>query len=118
MLFIPDWLNTELWKFMYPYFIVGYFANKKNLSAQLDLKYVLIPLAIGFAFLLAFFNKDSFIYTSGININSLDQLWVDMYRYIIGFVGSFLFLAITYLICQNYNCRFWGGLCIWGKEHF
>lgn len=88
---------------MYPYFIVGYLWNKYQFYNRIKCLFftlklaVLIVLVAVYAFLFASFSKELYVYTSETCILkangnecmlSLHQLFVDFYRYIIGFVGS------------------------------
>lgn len=96
----PDffWMNAH--KFMIPYFACGYACAKYNL---LD-KFSNIKNAAGiiclcmWGGLLLLYNKNTYIYTTGITLKGKDdvcqQLMIDGYRYIIGFVGV---VAVIYL---------------------
>ena len=100
LLFIPDWLNTELWKFMYPYFVTGYYLNRKKIDfvwAKERKWGVLIVLIIGYLVLLTFYTTESYVYTTGIFVKDIRQLCIDIYRYLIGFVGSFMIIWAVYI---------------------
>lgn len=103
--FIPDSHNLFLYKFMYPYFVIGYFYHKR--SDKYNEKYlkplnntkILVASAVIFATLLCFFNTDSYIYTTGYTLlgrEILPQLGIDIYRFTIGLFGS-LFIIILLL---------------------
>lgn len=101
LLFVPKFLNTELWIFMYPYFVVGYLWNIKKVQFEWIVKHKIVTAAIlvaAFIVLFAFYNKDSFIYTTGITVRCLKQLGIDLCRYAIGFVGSAMVIWIVYIL--------------------
>lgn len=108
--FLPDSYNLGVYKFVFPYFVIGYlwkehesvFSSKKNVFQIIT--YVFLGLT--FTILLLFYNKDSYIYTTGHSILRtggivIDQLWCDIYRYAIGLIGSlFVIMTFRYL----YSC--------------
>lgn len=105
--FVPDVLNLSLYKFVYPFFVAGYFYNKYNLSEIYDnakLKLLMIIISfICYIFLLQQYNYDSYIYTSGHCILKsgeiqIQQLGIDMYRTLIGGIGSVFVLTIIDVI--------------------
>lgn len=102
-LVIPDSHNLSLYKYMYPFFLIGYYCNKhsekfhKMLHHFLNNRKLLIATAAVFAFLLCFFNTNSYIYISGytlIDKEILPQLGIDLYRFFIGLIGSFLIILL------------------------
>lgn len=102
LFFVPTYLNSHLYCYMYPYFIIGYFSNKYNVEILLkktNLK-LIITLFILFITILQFYNYDSYIYTSHYFIfgssNILKQLIIDIYRFIIGIIGSTLIITIIW----------------------
>lgn len=98
LLFSPDWLNTEYWKYMFPYFIIGYLWNKKDKYIQLNEQHINFSMPfiiICFFILFLFYDDSSYIYTTGIQIDSLHQFVIDLYRYAIGFVGAVMMILIV-----------------------
>ena len=100
---VPDYLNLSLYKSMYVYFVLGYFYNKDGLQYRIKNIYsnngALIASGILFAVLLLFYNRDSYIYTTGYYIlysTPLKQLGIDLFRFMIGLVGSIFILLIFY----------------------
>lgn len=95
-----DSANFACYKFMYPYFVAGYLFNKykgKEFFNRMSWKSGIISGGM-FVFLLIFYNYDSYIYTSGhciLGKDILKQLGIDMYRTLIGFVGSIFIILIT-----------------------
>lgn len=91
--FWKDAYNFSYYKFMFPFFVIGYFFNKSNGKKYLEnvkWKWVIFC-GIIFIGMLTFYNRDSYIYTTGHYIlkdNSIRQLGIDMYRMVIGAVGS------------------------------
>ncbi len=102
-LFIPDWLNTELWKFTYPFFVAGYYWNVCNMNERLSrlikhkITVILILLGI-FASLFAFYDSQTFVYTSGTYITGIGQVWTDIQRFMTGLAGSSLIIMIMYTV--------------------
>lgn len=108
-LIVPDYLGSSVYKFMYPFYILGYY-NKNFLSIIISLKrssYIicLIILFIFYMYLFSFYNYDSYIYTSGYYIfnekfSSINHLYINLYRFIIGLIGSLLMIFLVNLL----NC--------------
>jgi fucose 4-O-acetylase-like acetyltransferase len=102
-LFANDWLNTSYWKYMFPYFVIGYLWNIRGKYIQINREtkcFLILPLMISFLILLRYYNESSYIYTTGIQINSLNKLLIDIYRYVIGLVGA---LALILLVNFFYS---------------
>lgn len=96
-------IQFSLYSYMYLYFMLGYFYKKYNLEEKLKklINYkTLIINSIIFILLLNFFSKEDYIYLSGINIiGNYKQILIDLYRYLIGFIGSIeILLLVKYLI--------------------
>ncbi len=83
--------------FMYPYFLIGFLfaACKDRLPrAILRLRYLSLPI---FPLLLLFFEKKHYIYTTGLfgkAYTPLQYLGIDLFRFLIGLVGS-IFAAVV-----------------------
>lgn len=101
---IPDGYNLELYKFMYPYFIIGYFYNVRKLNRFILPRCNIINLlllGIFFGLLLRYYSYDSYIYTSGhsvLNKMFVSQMSINIYRYLIGLVGSCFVILLSYLL--------------------
>lgn len=100
---ITDSRNLSLYKFMYPYFIIGYFYHKNSekirekFNTSLEGWKLLLAVMFIFAFLLCFFNNDSYIYTTGYTLlgkKIFVQLGIDIYRFLIGFFGSIFIIML------------------------
>ena len=89
--------------FMFPYFVLGFFfAKYKDRIPQklLLFKYVSIP---AYPVLLLFFKRKHYIYTSGLwgAGNSLgESLSIDLYRWVVGLVGSVAAFCVLELFCR------------------
>lgn len=101
---ITDERNFSLYKYMYPFFVLGYFYGKhgkrmKEWWQQVKNRKVLILFLLSMYILLfAFYDYDSYIYTSGYSVlgkDVLKQIGIDMYRLIIGFVGSLVVIIFV-----------------------
>lgn len=105
----PDFffVNTSVYKFMYPCFALGYLYNvhegkiKKRVERLSSVKWFWL-FAICFVFLFIFWTTDAYIYTTGYTLlgreNALRQFAIDIYRLLIGFVGSgMVILAVKIL---------------------
>lgn len=119
MLFIPDYLASNLYKFVYPYFVIGYFINDiKDIIIKYS-KYIKIVSFSLFPLLLLLWKKDYYIYISGtylFNEYYPHQLENVLYRYGIGLIGIIviLFLIELYFKFINKN-KINNILCILGK---
>lgn len=101
--FITDAHYLNLYKFMYPYFVLGYFYNKDGYTTKLKKIYnhsfTLIIVGVLFVVLLLFYNRDAYIYTTGhcvLGKGVLRQIKIDIYRLLIGAIGSTFVLLIFY----------------------
>lgn len=104
---IPDSYNLALYKFMYPFFVMGYLYKKHNLQERLQNihnNYFIFTTGVLFFILLTFFERDSYIYTSKHTIIGKDiaqQLYIDFFRYIIGLIGSVFTISLLYKIYKS-----------------
>lgn len=106
----PDFLNLSLYKYMLPYFIIGYYCQNtitfiKNINLWTYILITTISTSV-FLFLLHYFNYDSYIYTSGYSIftgsiDAIKHIKIDIYRFIIGLFGSVVMILIINLIDNN-----------------
>lgn len=101
-------LNVRLWLFSHPYFTLGYIGGRKKLCInKFEQRKSIITLVLLSVFLVLFrfYNRESFIYTTGISVRSVSQLKIVLYRWCIGFVGSAIITLIVYTIRWNENVR-------------
>ena len=88
--------------FMFPYFLLGVCAAEKNmitlLKPTMPKKYYLAILLI-FSICIAFYSNEVYVYTTGTYIlNDLSQIIINIYRWIVGGIGSLLlFMILNYL---------------------
>lgn len=102
---IPDSCNLELYKYMYPYFVLsyyyGYYEIDNKYNIYINSIYTKITICVLFITSIRLFNYDAFIYTSGYTLigkDYLKQFINDTYRFYIGLVGSiFVLYVIQYL---------------------
>ena len=103
MFFTPDGMGLNAYKYMLPYYLIGFYANKNwewlsstRLFREIfhggGLKAGLALLVSGLVFILfvSFFTADSFIYLTGYKLigkNYIVQLQIDSYRFLVGFFG-------------------------------
>lgn len=103
MFFTPDGMGLNAYKYMLPYYLIGFYGNKnrERLSAlKVSRKFCensrfmafLAPVVSGVLFfaLFSFFTEDSFIYLTGYKLigkNYPVQTGIDLYRFLVGFAG-------------------------------
>lgn len=99
-LLTPDTYNFDCYKFMFPCYLIGAFAYDSRLVKRMEsFSYtVWVGLAV-FVFLFVFFKRESYIYVSGWSLTGKTDkvsilLW-DIYRILIGTVGSGLVLCLV-----------------------
>lgn len=122
---IPDSHNLFLYKFMYPYFLIGYFYHKnsgkikEDLPKQIKSRKGFGILTIVYFILLFFFHTDSYIYSSKYTLLGKDillQLGIDLFRFCIGLAGSLwilLLLEKIYPLLSKCIAEF---LCLIGRN--
>lgn len=122
--FIPDSYNLSLYKFMYPFFLVGYFYHKASVTHTISSKHtnewkIFTLLSIIYFAMLFFFHTDSYIYSSKYTLLGralLPQLGIDVFRFSIGSVGSIWILLVLkklYILLPNQILKY---LCIIGRN--
>lgn len=108
---IPDGLGLGPYKYMMPYFISayymhGYIQNKGQKCKKMPKLWTLVATGLAFAGLFVLYNEDSFIYLTGYKVigkNVAKQLWIDLYRTTIGFVGSCFFILLWQYLLDYAN---------------
>lgn len=99
----PDSYYLFLYKFMYPYFIIGYFYHKHsdNVKEKSHTSFeswrLLGAFMVIFIILLYFYNINSYIYTTRYTLigkEIMSQLVVDVYRFAIGLFGSVFMILL------------------------
>ncbi|MFJ5759264.1 acyltransferase family protein [Neobacillus sp. NPDC093182] len=112
LLLFPDIYNAHLYKYMYPYFVGGYLYKKYRIDEQIShlsfrAKSIgFTSLALVFIILLPFFNYESYIYTSKISLlgkDIMNQLGINIYRWLIGFIGSTFIICLVVMFDKVFN---------------
>lgn len=99
LLLLPDKLNLNYLKFMYPYFIIGYFYKKLYNSFFRISELKLCILGVIFIILYICWEKDYYIYTTGMYLrNPYPMGTIIIYRYLSGLIGSLVFINIIHRI--------------------
>ena len=106
-LLIDDNFGLYLFFFIYPYFLLGYLANKFNAYAYLkNNRYAVFLVSICcYLVLMLFYTESSFIYTTKLSLFqngsfSFSQLVIDLYRWGVGFVGCVAILSLISILMQ------------------
>ena len=102
----PDKWFSELYKFMFPCFLFGYFSHKynwveffkKNIKVIVGVTMPLYILAI-----FAYYDVNTYVYMSGscvLKDGVLDwhQLFINLYRTLVGICGSVAFVSLLYIL--------------------
>lgn len=109
---IPNVLNSNLYVYMIPYFILGDFVCGYNQNREIIssipkncLILLVVVTSVVYLFLLKFFSYNSYIYTTGTFIGSypVRQLLTNCYRWIIGLVGIVLILLSSLYLYSFIN---------------
>lgn len=109
LFFIPDGLGLGAYKYMMPFFIVSFYGHgfMERHSSYFDKTpklWLIAVMGVIFAGLFLFFDEGSLIYLTGYKIigkDVLNQLGIDFYRMLIGFVGSGFFIVLWKYILAN-----------------
>lgn len=100
-LVIPEKLNLQMYKYMFPFFVLGFQAAKNEVRIS---KLVGVVSTAFWILLLLFYKKEAYIYTTGISLigkaNAMRQFLIDVYRYAIGAFGT---IAVAFLWRRVYN---------------
>ena len=105
-LFIPDSIILSHHKFMFPFFCLGYVVrqNETPLYVSLKNKFLLGSLTILSVAAVWWFNKETYIYTSGFCVLGRgDQFLIDCKRIVIALVVSYTFMQYVYLLAHHRN---------------
>lgn len=106
LLFVPDQYLSNLHVFMFPYFMVGYHWNRCRMQERYNLlphrmKWVLcgVTFLVFMCFYIYYDTPDKSIYHNGTcllgRLSLLEQLFIDMARYIYGFLGVTMIMILT-----------------------
>lgn len=120
--FVIKYFNIQfsLYSFLYFYFLIGYFYKKYNLEDKLNKLFNIKTLIINtiiFILLLIPFSTNDYIYISGINIiGNYKQLFIDLYRYLLGLLGSIELLLLIKLLLPKIKDNLKDKLLYLGKN--
>lgn len=106
-LFVDDKIGLYLFFYIYPYFLLGYLANRYSAYAIMQKnKFLFFGGALFcYAVLMMFYTESSFIYTSKISLFqngsfSMSQLAIDLYRWVVGLFGCIAILSMISILIQ------------------
>ncbi|MDE7274385.1 MAG: acyltransferase family protein [Lachnospiraceae bacterium] len=121
MFFTPDGMALNAYKYMLPYYLIGFYGNKnkKRLSSaklyqeifqkgSLRTGVAVLVSGIVFLALFSFFTADSFIYLTGYKLigkNYMVQLQIDLYRFLVGLCGIVFWIFVWKMLLDL--CRKW-----------
>jgi len=105
-LFLPNIYNINYYVYMYPYYICGYYLNDCQsqtltyIKNKLTSSTCIIILSFLFILLLHYYSREYYVYESGTSIIhnksiSIPMILINIYRWTIGFIGSFLFFTLS-----------------------
>ncbi len=105
MFVTPDGLGLGAYKYLFLYFVTAFYGRGllESHGAGTNPWHIVI-FGLGFAFLFLFFRADSMIYLTGYKLlgkNIPKQMFLDLYRALIGFVGSAFFILTGDYLLKN-----------------
>ena len=109
-LFIPNYHGYNLYVFMLPYFLCGYYYNKTGgIKGKMNWKMIItgfFSLVIIFSILLYHYGTNDYAYTSGTfiiknHMISMSQIYTDIFRWLIGLIGSLCVILLIVLILKR-----------------
>lgn len=105
--FIPDSIVLSVHKFMFPFFCIGYAIRENDIPLYTSSRnwFSLSILTLLSIFAILWFNKDTYIYTSGFCIigNYTNQFLIDCKRIVIALVVSYTFMQYINLLVNHGN---------------
>jgi len=100
--------NSDLNIYMFPFFIVGFYYKKYQNNAYIIIYKLRYLINLIFIVMLFHFEKKHYIYISGINIfksyyGIQNQIYINIYRYIIDFCGCFAIINISKYVYNKFK---------------
>jgi fucose 4-O-acetylase-like acetyltransferase len=122
LMLTPDTYNLSYIKFMYPYFVLGFYSNKYKKYLQ-NRNYLMGILAFILLGVTLFFWEDKYyIYTTGMSFydnNLPDKLFIVAYRYLAGLAGiGLVFFLVSLLPDKFFGDYFSRKLSLIGANSF
>jgi surface polysaccharide O-acyltransferase-like enzyme len=107
----PDKWYSELYKFMFPCFLFGYFMSKKNWTETFRNSLGMVACVGSLLYVLAMFlyyDTDTYVYMSGSCVLKegafhWHQLFIDVYRVVVGICGAIAFLSVLFLVFKRFS---------------
>ena len=103
-MFVPDYLLPGVFKFMFPFFCIGYLVKEGNLDVYRSSQNhaAMIVLSILSVLSVCWFDRSTYIYTSGFYLfrginDPMIQLYVNLKRMIIGLIVSYTILQCVHV---------------------
>ncbi|PRR81749.1 Acyltransferase family protein [Clostridium vincentii] len=104
LMLLPNMLSKDLYGFMYPYFAIGYYANKHKIDIK---SYNIKIISATYIIMMLFWDKNKYIYTTGLSFynskNVFNTIGIDIYRWVIGLLGSIIVIWVVGIIYDRYN---------------
>lgn len=109
--------------FVYPFFIVGFIFNEYKVFEHKVFIRIIVPFIIaGWIIMLLFYREEHFIYISGISpfgseFGFWGQIKIDIYRYLIGFLGTLSVIYIFEIVYRLLRYNKVAKIIIYGGRH-
>lgn len=108
LLILPDPIQTAQVKFVYPFFVLGYYFRKTKMYDTLiqHKEKMALPAFLLYVLLIIFvMNRDTYVYFTKVSLfhstDILHQLYCDSARIVIGLTGIFAFITMTRIIFER-----------------
>lgn len=111
---LPNSFNISKVCYLFPFFAIGQLANRKEIIQKLkdNTKGILTIFSISsvaYIILMLFFNRNSYIYTSGFSAIesgfSIRQVAIDIYRWAVGLAGITSVLTLVAIVYHRWRCK-------------
>ena len=108
MLFLPRGVVPSTYIFVFPFFVLGYYANSywEKITSLLSQLPVFLCLTVLFAVSVVLYRSEWLVYSTGVALVnggffSLSQAGVDMIRFVVGIIGCAWLESAVYLFAGN-----------------
>ena len=111
--------NREMNLYLFPFFLFGYLARSTEKAWIRYWKQIVCVAIAVYVALIPFYRTSSYIYNSGVtiwtsNYRVLNQLLIDVYRYIIGAAGCITIIGLIIFISDKIKKA--ESVALWGQE--